>query len=592
VNVTWTPQIVAAVLAFVGVLIFVHELGHFLAAKLFNIKVLKFSLGFGPALVAFTKGETTYQIALVPLGGYVKMVGQDPHDEIEPEDRARAFSTAPVYQRAIVALAGPAFNLLFPVLCFFAYNLLEPEQTAPMVGEVELDKPAERAGLQRGDRVVELDGERVWSFDRMTELVWARAGKALTLVVERDGERVPLQITPDTVTSPDDFGKPREHGQIGVTPAMPSARIGVEDAAKSPKGTDAGGAAFVFRTGDRVLSVDGHPVANAYELDRALKRAAGRTVGVAVARQAPLAGGELLVADAEVPLRVEVAIPAGVSKMADLGWAPSGAFLRGVVPGGAAAQADLRPGDRLVAVKGRPFRLFWSFLQAVETSAGAPVTVTVVRDGQRLDRTLTPAPVTCINDITQLEYTLYDHGLGTRLYTPGAELPRCSLVGEGMLTRSHWASDVPPLVEPVRLAIGEAFLQSLNQTGASMDAVGAILFRFFTGEVSYKNLGGPLTFFKVAAQAAERGVFTYLFMLAVLSINLAFLNLLPIPILDGGHLMFCLVEAVKRQPVSLRVKEAAMMVGLVLLVALFGLAFSNDLGLFESKPTPTPTEGR
>ena len=125
-----------------------------------------------------------------------------------------------------------------------------------------------------------------------------------------------------------------------------------------------------------------------------------------------------------------------------------------------------------------------------------------------------------------------------------------------------------------------------------MEAVGAILVRFFTLEVSYKNLGGPITFFRVAAEAAERGVFTYLFMLAVLSINLAFLNLLPIPILDGGHLLFCLIEAVKRQPVSLRVKEAAMMVGIVLLVALFGLAFGNDLGLFKSSEPSSAVDGR
>ncbi|MCB9645586.1 MAG: RIP metalloprotease RseP [Deltaproteobacteria bacterium] len=582
-NVTWTPQIVAAVLAFVGVLIFVHELGHFLAAKLFDIKVLKFSLGFGPPLVAFTKGETTYQIALVPLGGYVKMVGQDPHDEIEPEDRTRAFSTAPVYQRAIVALAGPAFNLLFPVLCFFAYNLLEPTEEAPMVGTVEVGKPAQRAGLMPGDRVVELDHERVWSFERMTDLVRARGGQTVSMVVDRDGEKVPLEITPDTVTSFDQFGRPVEYGQIGVTPSIPAARIGVEDPAKSPPGV---------RTGDRVLAVDGHPITMAHELDRALKRAAGRTVKVTLARPEPMEGGGLLVADAEVPVTLEATVPAGATGMADLGWAPSGAFVRAVVPGGAAERAGIRSGDWLVAVNGHPFRLFWSFLHAVETSDGKPLTVTVVRDGRRVDETLTPDKVTCINPVTQNDFELYDHGLGTRLYTQGGATPPCEVVAEGMLTRSHWASDLPALVEPVRLSVGEAFLLGLQQTGASMGSVGVSLVRFFTLEVSYKNLGGPITFFRVAAVAAERGVFNYLSMLAVLSINLAFLNLLPIPILDGGHLLFCLIEAVKRQPVSLRVKEAAMMVGLVLLVALFGLAFGNDLGLFKSSEPSSTVDGR
>ena len=157
-DVNWTPQTVAAVLAFIGMLVFVHELGHFLTAKFFDIKVLKFSLGFGPPLVAFTRGETTYQIAAIPLGGFVKMAGDNPHEEVAPEDHARSFMGAPVYQRAIVSFAGPAMNLLFPVLCFFAYNILEPEEQVAEVGTVELGTPAARAGLQRGDRILSIAG--------------------------------------------------------------------------------------------------------------------------------------------------------------------------------------------------------------------------------------------------------------------------------------------------------------------------------------------------------------------------------------------------------------------------------------------------
>ncbi len=116
-EVPWSmgPTAVAAFIVFIGVLIFVHELGHFIVAKLFNVKVVKFSLGFGPTLLSFTKGETTYQIAAIPLGGYVKMIGDNPIDQVDAEDLDRSFSGAPVYQRALIAVAGPLFNLAFSI---------------------------------------------------------------------------------------------------------------------------------------------------------------------------------------------------------------------------------------------------------------------------------------------------------------------------------------------------------------------------------------------------------------------------------------------------------------------------------------------
>lgn len=572
-SVTWTPQIVAAVLAFVGVLIFVHELGHFLAAKIFDIKVVRFSLGFGPPLVRFVKGETTYQIAIIPLGGYVKMVGQDPHDEISPEDEARAFSSAPVYQRGIVALAGPAFNMLFPVICFFAYNVLEPLQQQAMVGTVEIGKPAQVAGFEPGDQVMSVQGERVWSFERMTDLVRARPGEATTVEVDRDGERVQLQVTPATVSARDQFGKLVEFGQIGITSLRPSSRVGVFDPALSPPGV---------RTGDRITKIAGQPITVGHEVDRAIRKSAGQTVSVVLARPVVRHAGALLAAEVDTATIAEVSIPAGAQRMADLGWAPSGNFIRSVVPDGPADRAGLKIGDQIVAVGENRIRLFWSFLQAVETNEGEPLDVTVMRGGAEQVISLKASKVTCINDFTQKPYTLWDHGLGIGWGTE--KEPKCrATVARGMLTHANWAADLPAEVVPVHLSIGEAFLLSLDQTWDAIQKVGAIVYKFFTGGVSYKNLGGPLTFFQVAAFAAEQGVFVYLSWLAVLSINLAFLNLLPIPILDGGHLLFCVIEAVKRQPVSLRVREAAMMVGMVLLLALFALAMSNDLanwGLF------------
>ncbi len=572
-NVTWTPQIVPAVLAFVGLLIFVHELGHFLFAKLFDIKVERFSLGFGPPLVRFVKGETTYQIAIVPLGGYVKMVGQDPHEDISPEDLDRAFSSAPVYQRGIVALAGPAFNIIFPVICFFAYNLLEPLQQAALVGTAEVGRPAQVAGFMPGDQIVQIGEDRVWSFERMSTLIRARPGMPTKVEVLRDEERVTLQVTPAAVHGRDQFGARVEFGQIGITALMPAARIGVFDVMKSPGD---------FKTGDRIAKIDGQELKVAYELDRQLRKLAGKTVEVISVRSQDLRAGALLGGRAEAEIIQLVNIPEGTQGMGDLGWAPSGPFIRDVVPGGAADRAGLQSGDQIVEVEGREIRLFWSFLQAVETSEGEPVQLIVVRDGQPHKLTLTPSKVSCIHDMTEEPMTVYDHGLGVG-WMQQEELKCGAVVARGMSTHASWYAYAPSEPIAVRLSIGEAFLLSLDQTWDVTNKVAAMLYKFVTGGVPLDNLGGPITFFRVAAMAAEQGVMVYLQLLAVLSINLALFNLLPIPILDGGHLLFCLIEAVKRKPVSLRVREQSMMVGMVLLLALFVLAMANDLaklGLF------------
>src|SRR5262245_33145695 len=216
---SFSPTSVAAFILFIGILIFVHELGHFVAAKYFGIKVLKFSLGFGPPLVKFTRGETTYQIAALPLGGFVKMLGDSPTDEVPPEDRHRAFTTVPVYQRAIVAFAGPLFNLIFPVICFFAYYLLGPTVEAPVVGQVEVGSPAERAGFKSGDRIVEIEGSRVWSFEQLSELVGDRAGEATHVKIRRGEDELALEVVPKQVESRDNYGGRTKRGLIGITSA-------------------------------------------------------------------------------------------------------------------------------------------------------------------------------------------------------------------------------------------------------------------------------------------------------------------------------------------------------------------------------------
>src|SRR3954462_15595144 len=146
-------QSAGSFIVFLGVLVTVHELGHFLVAKACGVKVLKFSIGFGPRIFGFTRGETEYRVAWIPLGGYVKMAGEQPHDDVAPEDARRSFLNQPPWKRAAIVVAGPVFNLIFPVIAYFCVNLGAVEVVSSRVGYVEPEKPAAVAGVKPGDRV-------------------------------------------------------------------------------------------------------------------------------------------------------------------------------------------------------------------------------------------------------------------------------------------------------------------------------------------------------------------------------------------------------------------------------------------------------
>ena len=568
-----SPFVIVAVVLFIGALIFVHEMGHFLVAKYFDIKVEKFSLGFGPPLVAFTRGETTYQVALIPLGGYVRMAGEYGSEELPREERARSFTHAPVHQRALVALAGPAANLVFPVVCFFAYNVLGPEVLPPVVGQVEPGRPADRAGLRPGDRIARVDGERTWSFDRVVQLISARPGETLPVEVERAGERLLLEVTPEPMPGTDFLGRPEEKGMISVSAHRDAPVVGIEDPARLPPGLEG------LRTGDTVLRVGGDPVRVGDRLGPRFAAHAGRTVEVLVGRPRLMKAGDVLEAERTELLRFETRLPRTVSEPSDLGLALGAAFVRATVSGGAADEAGIRPGDRVLAADGEPVRHFWRFLGHLAAAEDRPVQVDLRRDGAERTVVLRPQAVECEHPVSRQRVTRFDHGFGEGApLEPGAPCERLAR------PRASWSAMVPPKTEQVRLSLDEALSESVRLTQTITRQIATALYGLVvTQEVSTDKVGGPLQFMSVAAQAAERGLLAYLSMLAVISINLGVFNLLPIPVLDGGHLVFCLVEAVKRKPLSAAARERAALVGLALLGMLLILALSNDirsLGVF------------
>ncbi len=213
-----------AVLLF-GFIIFIHELGHFLAAKRFNVKVLKFSIGFGPKVLSKKIGETEYLLSAVPLGGYVKMLGEDPDDEETPhaplskEDEARSFKNQSIRKRAAIVFAGPLFNLLTAVLIFFAIYVHGVPALLPIIGEVMPDSPAMRAGLKQGDEIQSINGKVINQWSEMTEIIHKSANKPLQFLVKRDEQTLNLTITPEPKIVKDLFGEDKEVGIIGIKPS-------------------------------------------------------------------------------------------------------------------------------------------------------------------------------------------------------------------------------------------------------------------------------------------------------------------------------------------------------------------------------------
>jgi len=210
---------IIATIIVLGVLIFVHELGHFLMAKKLKVGVITFSLGFGPKLLGKKIGETQYQISLVPLGGYVKMVGEEPGEKIPPELLAKSFSAQPVSKRMGIVFAGPFFNFLFAVVAFAIAFMVGMPALLPEVGEVKPDYPAFKAGILKGDRILEANGSPVKRWEDLAQIIHESSDRPLLLKVERDKKIFPLSVTPQVSTQKNIFGDEIQVGLIGISPS-------------------------------------------------------------------------------------------------------------------------------------------------------------------------------------------------------------------------------------------------------------------------------------------------------------------------------------------------------------------------------------
>jgi len=210
---------ILSAIVLLGVIIFVHELGHFLSAKLVGVKVLKFSLGFGPKLIGRKYGDTEYLISSIPFGGYVKMFGEEPGEELKEEEKPLAYTYQAVWKRFIIVFSGPLFNLIFAIIIFFCVFIYGFPVLLPEVGEVLTKSPAASAGMMKGDTIISINSSRINQWDEMTKIIHNNPGRSLNFEVRRKGEVIAFSIIPEKKRVKDIFGQDKEIGLIGIKPS-------------------------------------------------------------------------------------------------------------------------------------------------------------------------------------------------------------------------------------------------------------------------------------------------------------------------------------------------------------------------------------
>ncbi len=528
-----------------GLLVFVHELGHFLVAKWCGVKVEVFSLGFGKKLLQYKYGDTNYCVSMIPLGGYVKMYGESLQAEVTPEERSRSFIHKPVGQRIAIVLAGPLMNLFFAFVLFVCIGFIGDRQPAAVVGDITETSVAYEAGFRSGDRILEINGKSVQGWTEVSEKVSASTDQKLTFLVSRGEENLTIEATPKVGTNDNIFSRSSEVGQIeGLTFEADSSLVGVPD--PNSKAYQAG-----LRSLDLVTHVNDEPIATFRDLDLKISQAS-EPLHLKVQSFLNAERGEIR----------EITLEPGASAK-ELGLEFAETYVLKVKDDSPAGRAGLQPGDKITSVKGEAASSWSDILNAIKTfdpESNKSIQVTAHRNSEDVQFELIP-------EMTQL---MTEKGQEENRFTIGIISSNLKVGPETIFFRPDGALN--------KLAYG------VEQTWMWTEFTVMSIVRLFQGMVSPKNIGGVITIGRVANHSYESGISVFLKTMAIISINLFLLNLLPVPVLDGGHLVFFGLEAIKGSPVSLRKLEIAQQVGLMLLLMLMAFALFNDVtNLFSSR---------
>ncbi len=546
---------IVPMIVLLGVLIFIHELGHFLVAKYFNVKVETFSLGFGPKIWKKVRGETTYCISAIPFGGYVKMYGDDLSGVVPDEMKPRSFLHKPIWQRISIALAGPLMNLFLAFFLFWIISLVGEQVIAPKLGDLAENSDAYKAEFRSGDRILSIDDQKVARWEDVEEAIATHANSDLRFVVLRETHEEPMTIvaTPTAGPSKNIFKQGEEEGQIsGFDFTADASVIGISDP-QSLFGQ------LGFQTGDQITKINEVKVNTFRSISDVLLSEGSqpeKKIVFHIDRYGTEAGAKAKPVKIEWDLEKQP-LPDRAIK---LGYEKPETFIGDVSPDTPAAKAGLLVNDQILSINDTPIHSFQDIVAVVSgfKEGNPPLKITLRRQGKVLNVDVAPQMTEMKSDMGEVD----------KRFTIGVR-PLKSIYVEYMTWRA-----------PTFLG---SFAWAAAKTWQWTHATVMSFVLLARNKVSAKNLGGFISIGQMAQKSWQMGLDAFLRIMAIISLNLFVLNLLPIPVLDGGHIVLFSIEGIRGAPISLRKLEVAQQIGMFLLLSLLAFSLFNDVSrLFGS----------
>lgn len=528
-------------------LVVVHELGHFLFAKLFNVKAEAFSIGFGPRLWRRQIGETEWRVSLIPLGGYVKLLGEDPDAPLTAEDKKRSLQAQSPWKRFFIYFGGPLFNFLWAILVYMAIIAIGEPQMASQIGRVVPATQAEKAGFVSGDLIKSINGSPVQKFEEVNAAVDASPDKEMSFSVSRKDVRsgevkdFEVKVTPHKADGFSIYGEQTHVGEIdGLLPTARAATVGVSN-------LDSIAGKAGIRTGDTITKFAGRDVKSWEEIEL-LYGTLPAEVSLAVELKAKTQANGTLALNWMKPKNSQ-------SLGADFGIYSSENFIEKAVEKSPALEAGIRSGDRIVSIDENPIPHFFALKEAVQKGGEKNGKIKLVweREGKMIEQVINPTATVSRDALLnkQTQYTI------------------------GVIPNIVWAE---PLTITERVL--NPFVLVYKGTARMLDFTYRNVIsikKMFTGDVSVATLGGPILIGKIAGESLSRGLIAFLSTMAILSIGLGVLNLFPVPVLDGGHIVLLALETIRGKPLSMKQLEAVQMFGLSIIAVLMIVVLKNDL---------------
>ncbi len=526
-----------------GVLVFVHEWGHFIVARLCGVHVETFSIGFGPKIFKFNWGETNYALSLIPLGGYVKMYGDGLDDDI-PEDKIKkSFVNKNVWQKIAIVSAGPLVNLIFAFIIFFVMGIIGIPKSKPIVGDITKNTAAQSAGLKYGDQILTVEETPVSTIEEYTKELSRLEKSEVKLTIKREEKTLKTQAYLIEEENPNPLLESKTIKSIdGLSFLRKSNLVGLNYNSKLIQD-------FKTKSLVSIVKVGNTDTPDFYSL---------KTLITKTPSTSPLILS-LKSLDSDSP--EEIALTPDYKKtksnfwtLSDLGIKEAELFIGNVQKGSPAAKAGIEPQDELLELNNSKLYSWKQLLESVKkTKKDQKISILVGR----------PSGETLIEVTPKITEILKPNG--TLEYRPTI----------GIMPSLEY---LPPKQESVKVSgffslLGFSFDQSVKWVKLTVIGFKKLLF----GEVSHKSLSGVISIGKVAKDSLDVGWAYFLQIMAIISINLFLLNLFPIPVLDGGHLLFYFIEVVKGSPVSLKTRLIGQQIGVVVILSLVAYTIFNDL---------------